>query len=79
MKTTKELGAAVILIAQNNSPLCPVTALENHIAVNASVPSTYTLFAYTTSSDQPKNLLKHEFLEFVIGIWSIRKMHFDPD
>jgi len=69
-KTTKELGAAVILTARNNSPLCPVAALENHIAINASIPSTYALFAYTTSSGQPKNLLKHEFLDFVMGIWS---------
>jgi len=69
-KTTKELGAAVILTAWNNSPLCPVAGLENHIAVNVSIPSTYALFAYTTSSGQPKNLLKHEFLEFVMGIWS---------
>ena len=69
-KSTKELGAAVILTARNNSPLCPVAALENHIAVNKSVPSSYTLFAYTTPSGQPKNLLKHEFLDFVMGIWS---------
>jgi hypothetical protein len=39
--------------------------------VNPSTPnSTSALFAYTSSSGKPKNLLKHEFLKFVTGIWS---------
>jgi hypothetical protein len=38
--------------------------------VNAAVPPSFALFAYTTPSGQPKNLLKHEFLSFVTGIWS---------
>ncbi|KIM41795.1 hypothetical protein M413DRAFT_27368 [Hebeloma cylindrosporum] len=69
-KTTKELGASVILTARPGSPLCPVAALKNHLTVNASVPGSSALFAYTTASGQPKNMLKHEFLEFVMGIWS---------
>jgi hypothetical protein len=69
-KTTKELGATVVLTARNDT-LCPVTALQNHLNVNSSTPnSTSALFAYTSSSGKPKNLLKHEFLKFVTGIWS---------
>ena len=45
-------------------------ALKNHIAVNASILATFTLFAYTTPSGQPKNMLKHKFLKFITGIWS---------
>jgi len=70
MKTTKELGASVVLTAQHNSPLCPVAALKNNLAINALIPGTSALFAYMTSSGQPKNMLKHEFLKFVMGIWS---------
>ena len=70
MKTTKELGASVVLMAWHNSPLCPVAALKNHIAINTSVPDNFALFAYMTSSGQPQNMLKHEFLNFVTGIWS---------
>jgi len=62
MKTTKELGASVVLTAQHDSPLCPVAALKNHLAINAFIPGTSALFAYMTSSGQPKNMLKHEFL-----------------
>ena len=39
--------------------------------MHLSLPLMYALFTYTTFSGQPKNLLKHEFLEFVIGIWSL--------
>ena len=70
-KTTKELGANIILTARRNGdPLCPVAALKNHLDVNSSVPSSFALFAYISSSGEPKNLLKHEFLNFVTGIWS---------
>jgi len=68
-KTTKELGASVILTARNDT-LCPVAALKNHLDVNSSVPQSSALFAYTSTTGQPKNLLKHEFLKFVMGIWS---------
>ena len=70
MKTTKELSASVVLTVRDGSPLCPVAALKNHIAVNASILVTFALFAYTTPLGQPKNMLKHKFLEFVTGIWS---------
>ena len=70
-KTTKELGATVILTARRDGdPLCPVTAFQNHLDVNSSVPPSSTLFAYNSSSGQPKNLLKHKFLTFVTNIWS---------
>jgi hypothetical protein len=68
-KTTKELGAAVIVTARNDT-LCPVTALKNHLDVNSAVPPSSALFAYISASGQPKNLLKHEFLSFVMDIWS---------
>jgi hypothetical protein len=68
-KTTKEQGASVILTGRNDT-LCPVTALKNHLDVNHSVPQSSSFFAYTSSSGQPKNLLKHDFLKFVTGIWS---------
>jgi hypothetical protein len=61
----------VILTARcDGDPLCPVTAFKNHLDVNFSVPSSSTLFAYRSSSGEPKNLLKHEFLDFVTKIWS---------
>jgi hypothetical protein len=70
-KTTKELGATVILTARRNGDsLCPVAAFKNHLDVNSSVSSTSTLFAYRSSSGKSKNLLKHEFLDFVTKIWS---------
>ena len=70
-KSTKELGATVILTARCDSdPLCPVTAFKNHLDVNASVPPSSALFAYKSSSTESKNLLKHDFLNFVTNIWS---------
>ena len=70
-KSTKEVGATVILTARRDGdPLCPVAAFQNHLHVNSSVPASSTLFAYNSSSGQPKNLLKHEFLNFVTNIWS---------
>jgi len=69
-KSTKELGADVVLTARCISdPLCPVAALKNHLNVNSLVPPS-ALFAYMSPSGQPKNLSKHEFLSFVTGIWS---------
>jgi len=68
-KTTKELGASVILTAQDDI-LCPVTALKNHLAVNSSTNCSAPLFTYTTASSQSKILLKHEFLNFCNQIWS---------
>jgi len=70
-KTTKELGATVILTARRDgNPLCPVAALKNHLDVNSSTLTSSTLFAYKTSLGEPKNLLKNEFLSFVTAIWS---------
>ena len=70
-KTTKELGATIILTARRDGdPLCPVAALKNHLTINSSIPASSALFAYKTSSGEPKNLLKNEFLNFVTGIWS---------
>jgi hypothetical protein len=68
-KTTKELGASVVLTARNDT-LCPVAALKNHLAVNSSSDHSTSLFAYTTASSQPKILLKHEFLKLCNHIWS---------
>jgi len=70
-KTTKELGATVTLTARHHDDLlCPIAALKNHINVNSSIPASSALFAYKTSSGEPKNLLKNEFLNFVTKIWS---------
>jgi len=70
-KSSKELSATVILTAHHHSdPLCPVAAFKNHLDVNFSIPASSTLFAYTSSSGEPKNLLKHDFLHFVTNIWS---------
>lgn len=69
-KTTKEVGASVVLTAQEHSLLCPIAALQNHLTINASIPPSFALFAYTVSSGHFKNLLKHEFLAFVTDIWS---------
>jgi len=59
----------VILTARHDI-LCPVTALKNHLSVNSSTDESAPLFAYTTASSQSKMLLKHDFLNFCIGIWS---------
>ena len=64
-KTTKNHGVNVILTAWYNC--CPVTTLRNHLDVNSSV-SPSALFAYISPSSQPKNLLKHNFLNFVTCI-----------
>ena len=70
-KSTKELGATVILTAhRDRDPLCPVAAFKNHLDVNSSVLPSSTLFTYKSSSTESKNLLKHNFLNFVTNIWS---------
>ncbi|KIJ91699.1 hypothetical protein K443DRAFT_14187 [Laccaria amethystina LaAM-08-1] len=70
-KSTKELGATIIVTACcHGNPLCPVAAFKNHFDINSSIPPSSTLFAYTSSSGEPKNLLKHNFLSFVTNIWS---------
>jgi len=70
-KSTRELGATVILTACHNSdPLCPVTVFKDHLDVSSSIPASSTLFAYILPSGEPKNLLKHKFLTFVTKIWS---------
>jgi hypothetical protein len=70
-KSTKELGATVIITARRHGdPLCPVAAFKNHLDINSSIPASSTLFAYTSSSGEPINLLKHNFLSFVTNIWS---------
>lgn len=74
-KSTKELGATVILTAHHEGdPLCLVTAFKNHLDVNSSVPPSSTPFTYMSSSTEPKNLLKHEFLDFITHIWSSAKL-----
>jgi hypothetical protein len=45
-KTTKELGASVILTGCNNI-LCPVAALKNHLSVNSSTNMPTSLFSYS--------------------------------
>lgn len=65
-KTTKELGATVIPTARREGdPLGPVDASKNHLEVNSSILASSTFFAYKSSSGEPKNLLKNEFLHFV--------------
>jgi hypothetical protein len=68
-KPTKEQGATVILTARNDF-LCPCTALHNHLAINASVPPTVSLFTYCTGPGQWKNMLKDNFLTFITNIWT---------
>ena len=63
------MGASVILTARNDA-LCPVTALQNHLTVNPCTDQPSSLFAYTTTSHQPKILLKHDFLNFCTHVWS---------
>ena len=56
-KSTRELGATVILTARRNGdPLCPVTAFKNHLDVNSSIPASSTLCAYTSPAGEPKGL-----------------------
>jgi len=67
-KTTKHEGTLITLTARNDA-LCPRTALQNHIDVNSNIPPTSALFAYHTSSSGTKNMLKQDFLAFVMSIW----------
>ena len=60
----------IVTAHRDGDPLCPVTALSNHLNVNSSVPLLSTLFASISTSGKPKNLLKNDFLKFVTGIWS---------
>lgn len=60
----------IVTARRDGDPLCPVTAFRNHLDVNSSVPPSSTLFAYISTSGEPKNLLKNDFLKFVTGIWS---------
>lgn len=65
---THEVGAEVILMAQNDN-LCPVKALFNHTRINHAAPSDVSLFAFRESSGCWSNMTRHCFLNFVSKIW----------
>ncbi|KAF8823224.1 hypothetical protein HHX47_DHR10000204 [Lentinula edodes] len=71
-KTTKELGASVVCTAQHHSlqSLCPYHAIERHMAVNALIPQTYSLFAYLDDQGLPQHMVKTTFLSFCDRIWN---------
>ncbi|KAE9389717.1 DNA breaking-rejoining enzyme, partial [Gymnopus androsaceus JB14] len=70
-KTTKELGASVVGTAQHQSLqiLCPSLAIERHMAANAYVPPTFSLFAYLDDQGSPHHMVKSTFLAFCDRIW----------
>ncbi len=68
-KTTKEMGANVILTARSDT-LCPCSALHNHLTVNSTAPTNTSLFAYLHSDGSWRHMQKARFLDFCIDIWS---------
>ncbi|EAU91389.2 hypothetical protein CC1G_07424 [Coprinopsis cinerea okayama7 len=66
-KTTREKGGRIILTSRDDD-LCPVSALRNHLQVNANAPSTTSLFAYRAGSEWI-HTSKPSFLRFVNGFW----------
>ena len=62
-KTTEEVGTTIILTTCcDGDSLCSDATLKNHLKINTSIPSSSALFLCKTSSSEPKNLLKNEFL-----------------
>lgn len=76
-KTTRKEGASIIVTARED-PLCPCTAMRNHLNTNCLVPTSWLrvplrlhLFAYTTgTSGQWEHMMKHRFLEFCVEVWT---------
>jgi hypothetical protein len=68
-KTTREEGASVIVTARDDI-LCPCAALRNHLAINKDIPSTSSLFAYTTANEQWEHMTKYRFMDFCADVWS---------
>ena len=68
-KTTKEAGAQVILAGRDDM-LCPCTAIQNHLNINHSIPSSASFFAYQTTDGHWEHMSKHKFMSFCVDIWS---------
>ena len=69
-KTTREEGASIVITARDD-PLCPCTALQNHLTINKDVPTSSSLFAYTTTTDDGwEHMTKYKFMDFCTGVWS---------
>ena len=66
---TPEEGTSVIVTGCNNE-LCPCDALWNHLTVNKDIPSTSSLFAYSTADGHWEHMTKHRFMDFCMGVWS---------
>ncbi|KAE9395629.1 DNA breaking-rejoining enzyme, partial [Gymnopus androsaceus JB14] len=67
-KTTKEEGANVVVTGRPDE-LCGITALEQHLRVNAGVPEGYSLFGYVDEKGQPRHMVKNVFLAFCYDVW----------
>lgn len=74
MKTTKEEGFTVILTTRGDE-LCPYAALKNHLAVNAGISGSLSLFAYSTAEGHHVHMFKHVFLKFINDIWALAGLY----
>lgn len=68
-KTTKSDGALVVLTSRSDD-LCPVSALKNHLTVNADAPRSISLFGYKLVSGSWSHMLKSSFMSRVSLAWS---------
>ncbi|KAJ3792053.1 hypothetical protein GGU11DRAFT_750618 [Lentinula aff. detonsa] len=70
-KTTKELGASVTGVAQQDelNVLCPFMAMKRHLKINNNLPDQFSLFGYTDESGKPQHMVKSTFLAFCDSIW----------
>src|SRR6202522_1289308 len=69
-KTTREEGASVIATARED-PLCPYTAMRNHLDVNRDAPPSSSLFACPSSNTGGwEHMTKYRFMEYCISVWS---------
>ncbi|KAE9401680.1 hypothetical protein BT96DRAFT_991847 [Gymnopus androsaceus JB14] len=67
-KTAKEEGVNAVVTGCPNE-LCGVTALEQHLRVNAGVPEGYLLFGDVDEKGQPRHMVKNVFLVFCYDVW----------
>lgn len=67
-KTTRSEAFLVVLTARDDS-LCPVAAIINHFRVNTAPPANTSLFAYKLSDGGWSQMIKRDFLSFILRIW----------
>ncbi|KAF5335578.1 hypothetical protein D9758_017968 [Tetrapyrgos nigripes] len=75
-KSTRELGAEVILTARLADPhgICGVQAIGLHYQLNGNIPDEYSMFGYFNDQGLPQHMVKTDFLTCCFDIWKREAM-----